>query len=80
MKRNVLSGLSLVSLALSLGLAGCGGGGMEEGVPKDIPGDTTSNLTISLKADMVGATKKMKKAAADRAAEAKRKPTPSAKE
>jgi len=33
MKRSVLSGLSLAAIVLSLGLAGCGGAGVDEGIP-----------------------------------------------
>jgi len=33
MKRSVLCGLSVAALVLSLGLVGCGGGGIEEGAP-----------------------------------------------
>ena len=43
MKRRVFGRLSLVAVVLSLGLAGCGGSGIEEGMPspdqKGIPLD-----------------------------------------
>lgn len=51
MKRSVLSGLVFASLALPLALAGCGGGGLEEGMPKEI-GSTAVVPTSTLKADM----------------------------
>jgi len=35
MKRRVLTGLRLAAVALSLGLAGCGGAGISEGLPTD---------------------------------------------
>jgi hypothetical protein len=64
MKRSVLSGLVLASLALPLGLAGCGGGGVEEGVPKEI-GKTAVVPVDSIKADMASDTARFKKAAAE---------------
>ena len=35
MKRSLRSGVRLAAVVLSLGLAGCGGGGIEEGMPTD---------------------------------------------
>jgi len=64
MKRSVLSGLVLASLALPLGLAGCGGGGVEEGIPKEIP-KTAVVPVDTLKADMASDNPRFKKAAAE---------------
>src|SRR5204863_91130 len=76
MKRSVLGGLSLASLALCVGLAGCGGGGIDEGVPRgdatkpDVPLDTISTGMLGRTAkDMGKAAAKAKEAAkADAAA------------
>jgi hypothetical protein len=57
MKRIVLSGIVLASLALPLGLAGCGGGAMEEGTPRQV-GPKSDVPTDSIKADMVADTQK----------------------
>jgi len=35
MKRSLRSGLSLASVAFSLALVGCGGGGVDSGMPED---------------------------------------------
>jgi hypothetical protein len=36
MKRIVMSGLGAGLIAVSLGVAGCGGGGISEGMPADV--------------------------------------------
>jgi len=72
MKRCVMIGSTLVPVVLSLGLLGCDSGGVEEGVPKDIP--KTAVVPIEdHKVDMVGDTARAKKAAAK---DAKTAPTP----
>jgi len=75
MKRSLLAGLCLASV-LSVGLAGCGGGGMDEGLPQ---GDTLKpDVPLDPKmVDMSGASfSTQKKAAAKNAAAAKAAPAP----
>jgi len=72
MKRSVLCGLSVAALVLSLGLVGCGGGGIEEGAPTGNQKPITLDPKLS---DMTGrsfdAQSKATKAAKDaKAAEA----------
>jgi hypothetical protein len=71
MKRIVSGGVSLASLALWLGLAGCGGTSIEEGVPRgdtskpDVPLDTISTGMMGRMGskDMARAAAKAKSAA-----------------
>jgi len=52
MKRSIMSSLGVASLVVVLGLAGCGGGGVEEGMPK---GDLTPTVKLDPKmVDMSG--------------------------
>jgi len=56
MNRRVLIGSTLASVVLSFGLPGCDGGGVEEGVPTEIPKESN----IPLKPDMAAQTKQVK--------------------
>jgi hypothetical protein len=58
MKRSVLSGFLFASLALPLCLTGCGGGGVEEGMPQGIP-DKPAVPIDSIKADMASEKAKL---------------------
>jgi hypothetical protein len=51
MKRSLRGGVRLASVVLSLGLAGCGGGGIEEGMPAD-----TSKSAAPITPDMTPTT------------------------
>jgi len=64
MNRRGLIGLSVVPLVLSLGLAGCDSGGVEEGIPKELP-KTAAVPVDSMRPDMVKQTATVK--AADKA-------------
>jgi hypothetical protein len=48
MKRSSRSGLRLSAIALSVAVVGCGGGGIDEGMPAD-----TTKATVPLKPEMV---------------------------
>jgi len=63
MKRSVLCGLSLGAVVLSLGLVGCGGGGIEEGAAQG----EVNKPAIPLKPEMVDVTGKMGPGAAQAA-------------
>ena len=70
MKRTLFHGRNLAALALSLGIVGCGGAGIQEGMPSD----TTPAVTLDPKmTDMSGrsfkdtSTLKAKAAAAAKA-------------
>jgi len=74
MKRSVLSSLCVASLVFSLGLVGCGGGGIEEGAPTGDPSKPVVPLDPKM-VDMTGRSfdvigKAKKKADADAKAQA----------
>jgi len=69
MKRSVLSGLSLAAIVLSLGLVGCGGSGVDEGLPAgDVnkPGVPLNKVSV----DMTGRSFDSQAAAKKKADEA----------
>jgi hypothetical protein len=78
MKRSILSSLGVASIVLASGLVGCGGGSVEEGMPK---GDLTPAVPLDPKmVDMSGRSfsdvgkAKAKSEAAAKAAEAAEAP------
>jgi hypothetical protein len=73
MKRSVFGRSSLAAVVLSLGLAGCGGGGIDEGLPsaKEKPGVPLDPKMV----DMSGRSFSDQKKASAKAAEAAKAPT-----
>jgi len=72
MKRRVLRATKLMALALSMGLIGCGGGGIEEGAPS---ADQPAGVKIDPKmTDMTGRSFKETSSAKAKSAAAKAAP------